>query len=269
MGAVKPFDCRFDLVFSIGGNCSCAMYLNETGLRMQSSPFDWIAIAPFAQRIETLCCRFGDFLRRENLSWVSPGIGDAANDIYEDKVTGYRFVHDFPRSQPFEESYPAVRAKYDRRISRLLAQLDAGISACLVWWSDVLHPTDAECMAGIERVRRTYPLSDCRLLVFENNRSAGAGRCELRRLSANCVKVVGDIAPDGSGLMGDKRLCTPVFRSLRKGPILATRYRKQILQRMLVRLLTFWHVDHEARKRARAVWKARLGGGGQGKKVRW
>ena len=263
------FDTKFNLIVSIGGNCACAMYLNELGIRMRSYPFDWLSWASFGQRIDTLCGRFAGFLEKQNVAWYGPGTGDNANDVYLDGVTGYRFVHDFPKGMTYDEAYPLVRAKYDRRIARLLDELDRGISVCLVWWSVDMHPTDAECSAAIERVRQTFPKSDCRLLVFENDMACSSGHVEERPLSEHCLKVVGCIAPEGSGVLGLQKTNRRIFRRLRMGPALAAEQRRHDARRALVHLLTFWHLDRAARKRARAFWKARLGGGGQGKKIGW
>lgn len=255
---MRLFDASFDLVFSIGGNCACAMFLKETRRRIQSSPFDWIANASFTQRFDTLCGRFEDFLHKDNLVWFSHGVGDATNEIYADRVTGYRFVHDFPKDMSFDEAFPGVRAKYDRRISRLLSQLDGGVSACLVWWSDVMHPTDAECAACAERVRKAFPKSDCRVLVFENDPEAGPSRLDVRHLSPYCTKVVGATAPAGSGFFGDHDLNVRVFRGLRLGRKLAANYRVYAFKRLIIHLLTFWHFNREDRKQARARWRDRL-----------
>lgn len=260
---------RFDLVFSIGGNCACAMFLNETKLRMASSPFDWLSSAPFEERIDTLCSRFRGFLVRENIAWHSPGQGDRASDVYMDTVHGYRFVHDFPKNTPLDESFPRVRAKYDRRIARLLKRLDDGARACLVWWSLDMHPSDEACRAGIERVREAFPNSDCKLIVFENDKSFGLGKTAEHPLSEHCLKIRGAIAPDGCSVLGDRDLNVGMYRRIRIGGRLAAERRRFVVLRALARLLSLWHLDRESRKRAREAWEARLWRKGGAESVGW
>lgn len=260
---------KFDLVFSIGGNCVCAMFLNETRLRMASSPFDWLSGAPFEERIDTLCSRFRDFLGRENVVWHSPGQGDRGNDVYRDAVHGYLFVHDFPRGKPIDESFPEVRAKYERRIARLLKRLDAGVRACLVWWSPDTPPSDEACRTGIERVREAFPNSDCKLVVFENDKSLGHGKVEEDFLSEHCLKIRGAIAPEGCGILGDRNLNVGMYRRIRIGGRLAAERRKFAFRRALARLLSLWHANRESRKKSRKSWEARLCRKGHAESVGW
>ena len=259
------FKDRFDLVFSIGGSCVCAIYLNETRLRMASSPFDWISLAPFGERIRTLCARFDGFLDLGNLVLYEradehhPG---HPNDLYRDSSSGYCFVHDFPRQVPAAESFPAVKAKYDRRIGRLLGRLDGGVRACLVWWSPGDPPSDEECVDGIARVRAAFPNSDCKLIVFANDLSTGRRELREHRLSDDCLKIVGPIAPEGSGLVGDRELNLGAFGRIRAGGRLAAGRRRAKFRRALVKFLSLWHFSRSGRVRARKAWEARLGGRG-------
>lgn len=47
-------------------------------------------------------------------------IEDVPKMVYKNTITGVVFNHDFPLNETFEQSYPIVKAKYERRISRLL-----------------------------------------------------------------------------------------------------------------------------------------------------
>ena len=260
---------KFDFVFSLGGNCASAMFLNETKLRMASSPFDWIVANTLKAHIDTLCTRFRDFLLRENVVWHGPGRGDRGNDVYRDNAQGYLFVHDFPKGMSLDESFPKVRAKYDRRIARLLKRLDEGSKACLVWWrADICVPDD-ECRDGIERVRAAFPNSDCRLLVFENDKSFGRGEWTEEELSPNCIKIRGLIDPDGSDVLGDKELNVRLYRRIGVGGRLAAERRRFALARALARVLSFWFPSRAMRKRVREALEARFLRKGESGAIGW
>lgn len=43
---------RYDVIYSLGRDCSCAMYMRQTNLRSCSGPFDWLTHAGFEKRFE-------------------------------------------------------------------------------------------------------------------------------------------------------------------------------------------------------------------------
>lgn len=263
------FDERFDLVFGLGANCACAMYLNNTAYRMRSLPFDWIAKASFTQRVATLCSRFSGFLAKENVVFALEPPAGRPHNVYRDTVQGYEFVHDFPKGMSYEDSYPEVRAKYDRRIARLLGLLDGGISACLVWWSADMKAEDSDCVFGIEEIRRAFPKSDCRLLVFENDLSFPRGRAEEIRLSEFCIKVRGCLAPSELGMLGDEKLNLRYLRRLRRGSVLRSEYLRHVVLRAIAHVLSSFHLTRKARKESRRYWRARLKGQTVRKELGW
>lgn len=117
-------------IVPIGNDCSIAHFLTWKKLRNSAYPFDW-TVTPFPSALELLQTSFSDFLSDKNLYFGQP-----ANRMYFDDTSGnvqisnelitpvidrkhaILFPHDF-RTDSAEEILE-VRAKYTRRISRLM-----------------------------------------------------------------------------------------------------------------------------------------------------
>jgi len=266
------FDVRFDRVVSIGDSCGCAMLLREARLRMSSGPFDWITGATLEQHVKTLCGRFQDFLHLENLVWYEAGDNLHANDVYRDSVTGDRFVHDFPKQVPLASSFPAVRAKYERRFNRLLQALDGGESICFIWRSINNAVGDDECLeAAMANLRQAYPRAACRLLIIQNDPRGSRVRPIYRSCaSGECVRAQGSFYREGDDvLVGNVSLHMQVFRKLKRSKSFIRQCRRQALIRSVVRFISLWHLDREARKLSRKKWSQRLGHVGGVASVGW
>lgn len=127
----------------IGTNCSIAEFLRKTKLRRCALPFDW-AITPVTSALQLIENRFQGFLEPENLVFLEP----TKRFLYEeDGVTlrksseivtpvicrryGMLFPHDF--SARGRDDLENVRAKYGRRIERLMGLLGAEDGMHLVY----------------------------------------------------------------------------------------------------------------------------------------
>ena len=125
---------RYDLVFGAGVACSCAQVLREAGLQLLSFPFDWVgpnARCPaydedVLRRADHICNDFDGWIRPGDFQSRGPNGGDhLTNGMLDYFNTRFelQFIHDFPRTQPFEQSFPAVLEKYRRRIARFTGLL--------------------------------------------------------------------------------------------------------------------------------------------------
>ncbi len=45
---------KYDIIYSLGSNCACALYLNKYALRTTSGPFDWVSEMSFENRIDLI-----------------------------------------------------------------------------------------------------------------------------------------------------------------------------------------------------------------------
>jgi hypothetical protein len=138
------FEEKYDVIFSLGGNCCVAHNLRVRGLRQVSLPFDWCYMKT-TRPIEYLCegfkNNFQDFLLKENLV---PLTGEEYNNShtnkaqYKDIHTGYYWVNHFPLGKDLSESYVEVYTKIRRRLDRLLSLIENG-QHILCLFSPPLH----------------------------------------------------------------------------------------------------------------------------------
>ena len=112
---------KYDIIYSIGRDCACASYLQQNGLRLTSGPFDWLTNAGFEDRFTLMLNGFEDFLNQKYLKKMPKPTqfpADKNNDYYENIKNNLYFWHDFPADKSFDEAYPEVKLKYERRIKR-------------------------------------------------------------------------------------------------------------------------------------------------------
>ena len=123
---------KYDVIFSLGSACLCSQTLRKLHLQFCSYPLDWITGDDFSNRIDLLASGFKDFFNKEDFA-LHPEWKETKTDVYKNKRTGIIFPHDFPRNIPLESSYPDVKAKYDRRISRLIGNIEKNDRILIVY----------------------------------------------------------------------------------------------------------------------------------------
>ena len=260
-GTPVTFGKRFDFVFSIGEDCGCAMNLRRFGLRIMSSPFDWVNSASFGTRIDLLCKAFDGFCDRESLVFepqnpnVTPFV--AHHDTYFDKRFGFRFIHDFDKDVPLDESYPRVREKYDRRIARTLGKIRQSRHVLAVWWSrDKIVPTE-EIAEAVDRLRKTFPNSDMNLMVCQNAPKRGRS-LSFERIGDSGLRVLSCFAPDPDKTDGDERANRALFRRIRVSRGIRLIQLKRMTVAGLSKFCGLWHFSRDKRKAARSKYKERM-----------
>lgn len=126
---LKVYDC----VFSLGEACMCAGILRKLSLRRFSCPFDWIGGHTVPERIDMIIEGFPDFMRPDDWEYRGQRLEPEPCNIYFNKRTRMIFVHDFPLNVPVEESYPAVKEKYDRRTKNLVERIKKSQRVLIVY----------------------------------------------------------------------------------------------------------------------------------------
>lgn len=114
---------EYDLIFSLGEACSCATALKDANLRLASYPFDWMFGSDFLNRCKMLASKFERFIEKEDLEFSFEARSIKCNAYYNN-YNNIVFNHDFLKDLPFDEAYKLVREKYDRRIQRLLNDIE-------------------------------------------------------------------------------------------------------------------------------------------------
>ena len=124
---------KFDLFVSIGAACSCSNALRVSNLQFRSYPFDWISGADFNKRIQLLTNDFEDWLNINSMEYIAEREHPVPSKIYKNTKTGIIFSHDFPKDKEINESFNDVKVKYDRRIKRLIKQIETSKKVLFVY----------------------------------------------------------------------------------------------------------------------------------------
>ena len=128
----------YDLFFSIGEACLCSQALRSNTLQLSSYPMDWMAGADFVERCKILASDFARYIDIQDLSYQC-AVRSHTCDAYYNAYNRLTFNHDFPKGESLEDSYPAVKAKYERRIARLLQRIRSSEKVMMVY---IEVPTD-------------------------------------------------------------------------------------------------------------------------------
>lgn len=135
----------YDLIVSLGANCSAAHNILIRGLRPCSLPFDWCFFVdgtPLQFWIDEAGCGFPNFLKKENLMEILPcdkNYAPSHPDVkqYLDIKSGYYFVNHFLRAIDEAGEYELVYAKLRRRIDRLSSAFEHGGTFLLLLATEV------------------------------------------------------------------------------------------------------------------------------------
>ncbi len=244
---------RFDFVFSIGEDCGCAMNLLNAGLRMMSSPFDWVTGASFEMRIDLLCREFSGFCDKGNLVHEE-AVQELDHEAFYDKRFGFRFLHDFAKGVPLDESYPLVHEKYNRRIARTLAKIKGSRHVLAVWWSrDKVVAPDVIADA-VARLRSAFPNNDMNLLVCQNDLRAGES-VSVEMIGEFGARAIACFCPDLRVTHGDGRRNRALFRIVHVSWAVRKATLKRIFLLRLARFLGLWHFSRAKRRIAREKYR--------------
>ncbi len=153
---------KFDFAFSLGASCFCSQTLRNLGLQFASFPFDWIGDTTLTLRTNfAIGVGRENWLRKETLH-LEPQIKLFSHDSYRDSNTDVLFPHDFPKGQPFDDAFEAIRKKYARRFARLDECLANARSVLIAWVGDPRDrahswATDESIAACLETFSKRYP----------------------------------------------------------------------------------------------------------------
>lgn len=163
---------KYDLVFSIGAACSCSSLLRNCCLQFRSFPFDWLYGATLEERARMFVNEFRDWLPINAMECIGEQkIEDIPKLVYKNSITGIVFNHDFPLNQSFEQSYPVVKARYNRRISRLLEMIRSSKRVLIVHLStpDATQDYTDEYLINVQKIiSDCFPKVSIHLLHFYN-----------------------------------------------------------------------------------------------------
>lgn len=158
----------YDLAFSLGFSCACTQSLREAGLQFASYPFDWVGTPCLQASVHMLETDFSGWMDKDDLELYDIRRAPLFSKVYRNARTGFGFPHDFPYSRAFEEAYPSVRERYDRRIRRLTDMIASSRKVLAVYVESVISRRlkDDELMAVQRGLGARFPGVTVDLLYF-------------------------------------------------------------------------------------------------------
>lgn len=158
----------YDLAFSLGFSCGCTQSLREVGLQFASFPFDWVGSPGLLASVRMLETNFSGWLDAADLELYDIRRAPLFSKVYRNACTGFGFPHDFPYATAFEEVYPSVRERYDRRILRLTDAIASSRKVLAVYVERVISRriTDDELVAAHRGLEARFPGVSVDLLYF-------------------------------------------------------------------------------------------------------
>ena len=173
---------KYDFAISLGYNCEIANSLISCNARNMSYPFDWI-FSKMWKINELFRNRFLNFFAR-NMLIESRYTGNPARD----KDAGVTYVHDGKCSylQNDDNFYNVQKAKYDRRVSRLLNILDKDVKILFIRLCN--EDTHDEHIEFTKVMSKYYPTCNYKLLVI--NMDSTVQTYEIDKIEyANLCKI--------------------------------------------------------------------------------
>lgn len=150
----------YDMVASLGGNCSAAIQLKNRGLRCEAYPLDWVYMESeisIRWLIDGFANRFADFALKENLQEMSDGLKTGvAKYSYRDAHTGFCMIHHFNESVCDVAAYERQMAIIRRRIDRFFERIAE--SKRILFILTVRFPINPQLVMELkDQLGRLYP----------------------------------------------------------------------------------------------------------------
>ena len=245
---------KYDIIYSLGAGCGCTMLMDYEGLRTFAGPFDWVRTDKrgLDQAFALMMNDFADFFNYEDFKVrTDPKPVDPLCHAYENIKTSYIFFHDFPKEKPMEESFAAVKKKYERRIERFYRLISERKRVLLVWYSFTNNTSDEDvvrlCGEFCRKMNKTIDF-----LIIEH--TEGLYQPLKRQIADNIARYnFHALAKDPEAkdyFMGNSDLTRSILRQY-KLHIPWTISLKYDLAKPLIRLMSAFIVKKEARKRFR------------------
>lgn len=160
----------YDFILPFGEACFTAFVMKRIKVRTQSGPFDWMYGATFEDRFNIILNKFENFFNKEDFVYEKK---DVACDAYMNTRTHICFNHDFPHDVNFDEYFPVVKQKYQKRIERTLEEIGKSKKVLLLYIDlpDTKRGLDNfEKLPGMmTKLSEVYPNTEFDLLYIKHN----------------------------------------------------------------------------------------------------
>ena len=222
---------RYDLAIGFGPVCSCSQTLRGADLQFLSFPFDWIGPETgypsfeedVVRRSDYICNGFRDWIRKEDFHTRGANNGDHLTNgmlDYFNHRFDLMFIHDFPRTMPFDESFPMVLAKYKRRIARFLELMDRSrrILVLRVERPDLPFVTPLDSFrTARERLSARYPKARFDFILLHSVKGVPFEKRDVREVEDWFTEITFDYqskAPGATPSQPDLKLTAAALKDL-------------------------------------------------------
>lgn len=206
---------KYDIVYSIGHDCACSMYLKKHNLRVVSGPLDWLTSVPAHMRFNLILNNFENFMNMDDFEFVekNPNIAnDDTCDYYKNKRTGLYFYHDFPTGVPLCQSYPTVAEKYARRIERFYSNIRTHENVLLVWFSHYHNtPGDAWLNFATKFCKKVNKNVDFLIIQHRENQFVPQKNIIAPNVVCYYMHTIEQDKKGNNTTIGNEKLCGPIF----------------------------------------------------------
>ncbi len=243
---------EYDLIYSIGASCACAGYMKRHDMRFCSGPFDWLSNASLATNLDLIANNFKDFIDPQNLTFYAKNDRALNNcDTYKNTKTGTCFVHDFISDIPFEEIFPSIKEKYERRIQRFYKKIEEADSVLLIWLNCFSKSDENNIVEKCNEIMKKFN-KKIDFLIIEHDETKPRGEIEHKSLSENVEYYLLHIKKeDKQGnltTMGDVKNVNRIFSKYRlKMPITKRSY--LFIKRYSIKILCALAPSKELRRK--------------------
>jgi len=162
---------KYDLIFSLGATPLTSELLKKLDLQVQDFPFDLISGSDFLTKMSMFINGCKDFMAQPNLKEIGEN-PVTKNKQYQDIKTNFIYANDFNPTLPIENTYPAVKTRYNKQIKNLYLYLKHSKKTLIVYIEDPTHPeedNDSLIMEATLKLREIYPKSEINILYAKND----------------------------------------------------------------------------------------------------
>lgn len=242
---------KYDIIYSLGSNCACALYLNKNNLRNTSGPVDWVVGMDFNQKIELILNDFKGYCNLEDIEIISTENENNTHISCKNKKNGCCFLHDFPINVPIETSYPEVAEKYKRRIERFYNNIFTKEKVLLIWFSLDQETREEDIKQASDKINHKFG-KEIDILCIEHNENLSEQEIKIQKLSENATKI--ELYAKNHETLegfskGNIRKCNKIFKQYALKQPLYKAIRRQIIK-ILCNLIPIKKV----RKKYRNQW---------------
>ncbi len=183
---------KYDLIFGLGEACSCTQIIRGSRLQFESYPFDWLSGTNLTGRTKILCDNFETWFNKEDLMFIGTRQHPEPRNIYKNKKTDITFNHDFSLDGSFDDEYPKIKEKYDRRAKRLIQRIENSKKVLAVYLQVTYNQNqedNSDLEKAFEYLKNRFKNTDITLLYIFNNKNIDFKHKKITVISDKIVKI--------------------------------------------------------------------------------